>query len=38
MTLLVEAATLVIGLGVALGAARLALGLLLALTFGRIRP
>jgi len=38
MTLLVESAALVIGLGVALGAARLALELLLALTFGRIRP
>lgn len=38
MTLLVEAVALLIGLGIALGAARLALELLLALAFGRIRP
>lgn len=38
MTLLVEAVALLIGLGLALGAARLALELLLALVFGRLRP
>ena len=38
MTLLVEAVALLIGLGIALGAARLTLELLLALAFGRIRP
>jgi hypothetical protein len=38
MTLLVEAASLLIGLGVALGASRLALQVLLSVLAGRVRP
>lgn len=38
MTLLVEAASLLIGLGVALGASRLALQVLLAVLAARVRP